>query len=128
MLLPSPIQATTRPSSVPNSSLHREQVGEQLAGMQQVGQAVDDRHGGEPRQLLDVGLREGADHDAVDVARQHARRVADRLAAAELDVAGGEEERLPPSCRTPTSNETRVRVLLLAKISAIVLPASGRSA
>ena len=34
--------------------LHREQVGEQLTGMQQVGEPVDDRHGGVARQFLDV--------------------------------------------------------------------------
>ncbi len=32
----------------------------------------------------------------------------------------------PPSWRMPTSNETRVRVLGFSKISASVLPASGR--
>jgi hypothetical protein len=49
---------------------------------------------GVPRQLLDLGVREGADHDPVDVARQHARRVGDRLAAAELHVARREEQRV----------------------------------
>ena len=48
----------------------------------------------EAGQLLDVGVIVGADHDAVEVAREHARGVADRLAPAELDVAGGEEERV----------------------------------
>ena len=62
--------------------------------MQQVGEPVDHRHVGVLRQLLDVLVRERADHDAVDVARQHARRVGDRLAAAELHVARREKERV----------------------------------
>ena len=32
----------------------------------------------------------------------------------------------PPNWRMPTSNDTRVRVLGFSKISASVLPASGR--
>src|SRR6185437_1336581 len=69
-----------------------EQVSEHLAGMQEIGQTVDHGHVGEPGQLLDVLVGEGADHDAIDVARQHARGVGDRLAASELDVARREEE------------------------------------
>ena len=99
MLLPSPIQATVRPPSVAELLVHRQQVGQDLAGMVVVGEAVDDRHRGEPRQLLDVGVVEGADHDAVDVAREHARGVADRLAAAELDVARRQEEGVPAELR-----------------------------
>ena len=44
------------------------------------------------RQLLDVVLREGADHEPVEVAREHGRGVAQRLAASELEVAGREVE------------------------------------
>ena len=62
--------------------------------MQQIGEAIDHRHVGVLRELLDVLVRERADHDAVHVARQHARRVGNRLAAAELDVARREEERV----------------------------------
>ena len=95
--------------------------------MQQVGEAVDHRDGAVARQLLDVGVIEGADHDAVEVAREHPRGVADRLAPAELDVAAERKSAWPPSWKAPTSKETRVRVELLAKIIPSVLPASGLS-
>ena len=64
----------------------------------------------------------------VEIAGQHPRGVADRLAPAELDVAGREEERVarPAETRRPRS-DTRVRVLLLAKIIPSVFPPSGRS-
>ena len=44
------------------------------------------------RQLFDVLLRESADHDRVEVTRKHRRRVLERLASAELEVAGREVE------------------------------------
>ena len=62
--------------------------------MGEVGEAIDHRDGREPRQLLDLGVLVGADHDAVDVAGEDAGGVGDRLAAADLDVLAGEEERL----------------------------------
>ena len=52
-------------------------------------------------ELLDVVLVEGADHDPVDVAREHRRGVLERLAAAELEVAGGEVERVPAELGHP---------------------------
>ncbi len=61
--------------------------------MEVVRQAVDHGDVGRVRELVDVGLLEGADHDPVQVARQHSARVPDRLAAPELQVAGGEIER-----------------------------------
>jgi hypothetical protein len=62
--------------------------------VEEIGKSVDDRNRGVLRQFLHIGLRESADHDAVDVAGEHPGGVPDRLAAAELDVAGGEEERV----------------------------------
>ena len=94
MLLPSPIHATRFPSPSAEVLRNREQVGEHLAGVQQVGQPVDHRDVGVLGQLLDLGVGERADHDPVHVAREHARGVGDRLAAAELDVARREEERV----------------------------------
>src|SRR5688572_33246588 len=40
-------------------------------------------------------MREGANHDHVDIARENARRVAKRLTSTDLDVAGRQEERVP---------------------------------
>jgi hypothetical protein len=72
----------------------RQEVGEDLARVQHVREAVDHRHVSELRELLDVLVREGADHDAVDVPREDARGVSDRLAAAELHVSWREEQRV----------------------------------
>ena len=71
-------------------------VGENLAGMKQIGEAVDHRHRRELRQLLDFGVSEGANHDAVDVSRQNARGVGERLAAAELNVVWRQKEGVSP--------------------------------
>ena len=68
-------------------------VGEHLARMGAPGEAVDDRHrrmAGEPDQHLVI---EGADHDAVDVARQHPGGVGDGLAAPELHLLTGQGDR-----------------------------------
>ena len=63
-----------------------EQVGENLAWVHEVGEAVDHRYGGVLRELLDVLVRERTDHDAVDVPREDTRRISDRLTAAQLHV------------------------------------------
>ena len=62
-------------------------VGEDLARVVFVGQAVDHRHARIGRKALDDVLLEGADHDDVAHARDHLRRIFHRLAAAELRVA-----------------------------------------
>ena len=41
-----------------------------------------------------VLVREGANHDAVDVAREHARGVGDGLAAPELHLLAGQHDRM----------------------------------
>src|SRR5690348_5577433 len=69
--------------------------------MQQVGEPVDDGNVGVLGQLLDVLMSERANHDAVDVARQHARGVGDRLPASELPVARREEERVSAQLKRP---------------------------
>ena len=56
--------------------------------MRLVGEAVDDGNRGLLRELLDVRLRKRADHDRVEVTGENRCRIADRLPAAELEVAG----------------------------------------
>src|SRR5919202_3698226 len=60
--------------------------------MELVREAVDDGNVRVLRKLVDVRLGEGADHDPVQVAGEDACGVLDRLAAPELEVAGGEVE------------------------------------
>jgi hypothetical protein len=67
-----------------------EDVGQDLAGVELVGQAVDDGHARVLRKALDLGLLEGADHHQVHHAADDAGAVLDRLGAAELAVAGGQ--------------------------------------
>src|SRR5262245_26433234 len=69
-------------------------IGQHLAGMRAMGQAVDHRHGRMLRELEQHVVIERADHDAVDIAREHARGVSNRLAAAELHLLAGERDRL----------------------------------
>ena len=80
---------------------HGQQVGEDLARMRQVGEPVDDGDVGVAGKLLDVGVRVRTDHDPVAHPRQHARHVADRLAAPQLDIARRQEERVPAQVVRP---------------------------
>ncbi|MNF67865.1 hypothetical protein D3C84_496930 [compost metagenome] len=69
-------------------------VGQQLAGMEIVGQAVDHRH---PRMCGEFGERavgEGADHHRIEHARHDDGAIADRLATAELGIARRQEDGL----------------------------------
>jgi hypothetical protein len=70
------------------------QVRERLAGVLEVGQRVDHRHGGGGGQLDDPVLAERADHDGVDVPRQDRAGVGDRLAPPELELRRGQRERV----------------------------------
>ena len=67
-------------------------VGHHLAGMRAPRQPVDHRHGGVARELDQRLVIEDADHDGVDIAREHARGVGDGLAAAELHLLAGEHD------------------------------------
>ena len=78
----------------PEALAQREQIGQRLARMMVVREAVDHGHARELRQLVDVGLRERADHDRVEIAREHHRGVAHGLAAAELELALRHVERV----------------------------------
>ena len=57
------------------------------------GQRVDHRHLGRRGQLGHRLVRAGADHDRVDVAREHPGGVADRLAARELHFVAAQDDR-----------------------------------
>ncbi len=84
-------------ASIPPAKVlpHREQIGEHLAGVQQIRQPVDHRHRGVTSELDDLVVRKGADHDPIHVARQHAGGIRDRLTTPELNVARREKERVP---------------------------------
>jgi len=73
---------------------HREQVRQDLTRVRQVGEPVDHGDRRMTGELQHFVVVEGADHDTVDVARQHAGGVRDRLTPAQLDVAGREKQRL----------------------------------
>ena len=70
------------------------QVGDDLARVRCVGQAVDDRHAGIFGHLDDLGMIVGADHDRVAEPRQHARGIGDALAATQLHLAGFHDDGL----------------------------------
>ncbi len=74
--------------------LEGQDVGHQLAGMRLVGQPVDHRHAGRARKVEKALVALRAQHDPVDIARQHLRRVAHGLAMPELHVAPVEEHAL----------------------------------
>src|SRR5450755_2102896 len=68
-------------------------IGQHLAGMRAPGEPVDHRYGGMARELGHRLVIENADHDGVDIAREHARGVGQRLAAPELHFLRGEQNR-----------------------------------
>ena len=68
--------------------LHREHVGQRLAGMIKIAQRVDHRHARPARQFIDGGLRENARDDALGPAIQIAGDIFHRLAFP--DGAGGD--------------------------------------
>ena len=104
--------------AAPSVLLDREDVAEHLHRVPVVGERVDDRHARRRPSRRSRVVAERAVHDGVAVAREHARRVADRLAAAELAPLHAEHDRMSPSCAHPTSNETRVRVLAFSRTMA----------
>ena len=73
--------------------LEGQDVRERLAGMVLVRQRIDHRDRRRCGQLLDRRLREGADGDGIEIQRQRARGVADRLATTHLELIGPEHDR-----------------------------------
>ena len=65
-----------------------EDVGQDLAGVKFVGQAVDHRHARILGKALDLVLAKGADHDQIGHAADDAGAVLDGLGAAQLAVIG----------------------------------------
>ena len=70
-----------------------QQVGQRLARVVVVGERVDHGHRGRLGHLLHVALRERPDDDRGAVGGHDARRVGDRLAAAELQLVRAQHDR-----------------------------------
>src|ERR1019366_2733982 len=101
---------------------HRDNIGEDLARMLKIGEAVDHRNIGVERKLVDVAVGVRADHDAVNHARAGSAMASPRpiwMARSLRKIPW------PPSWLVPTSNATRVLVLDLRKIMARIFPTSG---
>ena len=67
--------------------------------MKQIGQAVDDRHGRLVRQLDRGLMREGANHDQINRARNVARDILDRFALADTDIVRRQINRMATELR-----------------------------
>src|SRR5512134_163303 len=84
------------PAEVEAPLLRGHQVGEHLAGVVIVGQAVDHGDARPGGHLLHRLLAERPDHDGVYVPGEHPGRVPDGLSAADLGVRRGQEQGVPP--------------------------------
>ena len=91
--MPSPTQPIADAVERAEPLADRHRVGERLARVLELGQRVDhrDRAGLGPR--LELVVRERADRERVDVAREHLRRVLERLAARQLHLVGQQRDR-----------------------------------
>ena len=65
--------------------------------MAQIGQSINHGNGRLLGPLFDDGMVIGSNHQTIQISRQYTGGIGDRFAAAELNVRGGQEERLPPS-------------------------------
>ena len=83
----------------PEALPQREQVGEGLARMLGVGEGIDDRDRCGLRHLDQGVVREGAQDDGVDQARQVARHVGRALPPAEPDLVGAERDGVATEAR-----------------------------
>ena len=73
---------------------HREEVGQGLAGVLEIGEGIDHRHGGPVGVVHQLLLGKGANGQNIAVATEHPRGVLQRLAAAQLRHLGIEVHRL----------------------------------
>ena len=69
----------------------REQIGQRLARMAEIGQAVDDRAIAVMRQFDRCLVMIGADHDDVNVLAEHAGEIGDALSVAEPGFVAQED-------------------------------------
>src|SRR6266700_2401930 len=92
---------TGAPSFWASRLAEREVVGQGLAGVKEVGEAVDHRHRAVARQVQDVLVSEDPGHDPVHEPREHACGVGDALAPLKLYVVDPEVEGGPPELEHP---------------------------
>ena len=105
---------------------HGLQVGEQLAGVELVGERVEHRHAGVRRHGDDVALVGRAPHDRRGLAAEHPGDVLDALARPIAARPPSTVIGLPPSSAMPAANDTWVRRVGRSKTRATVRgPASG---
>src|SRR4051812_3137187 len=73
--------------------------------MHEIGKSVDDRNRSVLRELLDLRVRKGANHDAVYISGKNSRSIRDRLAPSQLHIAWRKEKRV--STKLPRANFER---------------------
>ena len=124
---PSPRKATVRPASVALVLADGEQVGEQLAGVELVGEGVDDRDAGVRGHLLDRAPGRRCARRSTEAWRPSTRAMSatdsrtPMPASVPSTIIGW-----PPSSAMPAANDAWVRRVGLSKIIATVRgPASG---
>ena len=110
-LLASPIQASVWPSSLPTSSRIVYRSAKRLAGVAEIGQAVDHRASAMLGEIDGRLVAVGADHDHVGVLAQHAGEIGHALAAAETRLVARERSsfRQGGPCRPRSSRGSAAR-------------------
>ena len=105
----SPRKVTVSPASVALVLAHGEQVGQQLAGVEVVGERVDDRHAGVRRHLLDAACAK-VRHTIAAACRPSTRAMS--ATDSRVPIPARCRRRiigLPPSSAMPAEKETWVR-------------------
>jgi hypothetical protein len=94
--------------------LDRQQIGHGLAGMQEVRETIDHRNAAVARQVLDIGMRIRARHDAIQIPAEHACGVRHCFAAMQLQIGAGKKQRRSPQLRhSDFERHARARRVLL---------------